>query len=104
VTLTSTNSSTAGPRINLLIQRAEAPFVSKALGGSVRECSLVARVAQNGRIKSYTYDPVTNNFSPDDGSGSLSDSGLRALAAVPGQEVTYTCLPPGSAPSLAISR
>jgi len=25
----------------------------------------------------------------------LSDAALRALAKVPGQEVTFTCLPPG---------
>jgi hypothetical protein len=32
------------------------------------------------------------------------DAALRALAAVPGQELTYTCAPPGSGPRLALDR
>jgi len=95
VTLTNANGSAAGPRIDLLIQRAAAPFTSKALGGAVRECNLVARVVQGGRIKRFLYDPVAQNFIPDDGTARLSDAQLRALAMAPGQEVTYTCMPPG---------
>src|ERR1044071_3752193 len=45
VTLTSSNASAVGPRITLLIQRAEAAFTSKAVGGAVKECDLVANVA-----------------------------------------------------------
>jgi len=32
---------------------------------------------------------------PDGGTPAISDATLRALATTPGQEVTYTCLPPG---------
>ncbi len=97
-TLTSTNAALAGPRINLLLARAAAPFSSKVLSssGPMTECDLVARVVQNGRVMSYLYDPVAKNFLPDDGSARVSDSALRGLAVKPGQEITYTALTPGT--------
>jgi hypothetical protein len=101
VTLNRTNAKSAGPRIALMIQRAETPFVSKQLGGQVKETDLVAHVALKGRIKSFLYDPVARNFIPDDGGPRLSDAALRALAMTPDQEVTYTCAAPGSGQRLA---
>jgi len=103
VTLTNDNSAAVGPRIDLLIARAAAPFTSKALNGAVTECDLVAQVVQNGRVMGYLYDPVANNFIPDDGSAEISDASLRALAAAPGQEVTYTAATPGSGARLAFA-
>ena len=90
VTLTASNASSAYPRIDLLIRRAGTPFTSKSLNGVTVECDLVATVVRNGRVETLLYDPARNLF------GSLSDSALRALAAVPGQEVTYTAATPGS--------
>jgi len=104
VTLTSTNSAAAGPRIDLLIQRAGAPFVSKALNGAVTECDLVVQVVQNGRIMSFLYNPAANNFIPDNKSAALPDAVIRAFAATPGQEVTYTAATPGSGPRLVFAR
>jgi DNA-binding beta-propeller fold protein YncE len=101
VTLTSSNGAAAGPRIDLLLQRAAAPFVSKALGGTVMECDVVAHVVRNGRVTGYLYDPAANQFIPDDGTGPVSDSSLRLLAATPGQEITYTAATPGSGPRIA---
>jgi DNA-binding beta-propeller fold protein YncE len=103
VTLTSGNGPAVDPRIDLLIQRAAAPFTSKALNGAVTECDLVANVVRSGRIMGYLYDPVAGNFIPDDQSARLSDASLRALAATPGQEVTYTAATPGSGPRIAFS-
>lgn len=103
LTLTSSNGSTVSSRINLMIQRAGASFISKALGGEVRECDLIAHVAHGGRVKGFLYDPVAGNFIPDDGTARLSDSALRALATTPGQEVTYTCVPAGSGSRIAFS-
>ncbi len=98
VTLTSTNAATAGARIDLMMQRAAAPFVSKALNGSspVTECDLVAHVVQDGRVKAYLYDPVANGFVSENGGARVTDAALRALAAKVGQEVTYTAATPGS--------
>jgi DNA-binding beta-propeller fold protein YncE len=103
VTLTSDNGSGAGPRIDLLMQRAAVPFVSKSLDGAVTECDLVAQVVQNGRIVGYLYDPVTGNFMRDDGVTRISDAALRTLAATPGQEVTYTAATPGSGSRVAFN-
>jgi hypothetical protein len=101
VTLTGTNSSAVGSRISLLEQRAGATFISKSLGGTVTECDLVAKVVQNGAMTGYLYDPNSGNFFASNGTTFLSDPALRALAATPGQEVTYTCVPPGSGSRVA---
>ena len=96
ITLTSSNAAVANPRINLLLKRAAAEFESKSLNGQVTECDVVAQVAINGAIKSYLYEPSAGNFHPSDHSAEISDTMLRALAATPGQEITYTAWPPGS--------
>ncbi len=101
ITLTSTNAAAVGPRIDLLLKQAALEFESKSLNGEVTECDVVAHVAVNGAIKSYLYEPSTAMFFAGDRSGSLSDAMLRALAATPGQEVTYTAWPPGCGPRVA---
>jgi DNA-binding beta-propeller fold protein YncE len=100
ITLTSTNSGVAGPRIDLLLQRAAAAFQSKSLGGATPECDVVAQVVQGGLMRSYLYVPATQSFETPDGS-KLTDIALRALAATAGQEVTYTAWPPGSGSRVA---
>jgi hypothetical protein len=45
---------------------------------------------------------TSGSFVGADGS-SRSDASLRALTATPGQEVTYTCTPPGSGSRIAFS-
>jgi hypothetical protein len=104
VTLTSTNTAAASPRIDLLIQRAAAPFTSKSLNGATTECDLVVQVVQNGRIASFLYNPAANNFIPDNRSAPLPDAVIRAFAAAPGQEVTYTAATPGSGSRLVFAR
>jgi hypothetical protein len=96
VTLTADNSQSAAARIDLLIQRASTPFISRALDAPTMECDLVARTVQNGRVRNFLYDPAAHRFIPDDGTAQLSSDALRALAATPGQEVTYTAATPGS--------
>ena len=102
-TLRADNATKVGPRIDLLIARAKAPFVSKVLGGSTTECDLTAKVRVDGRNRGYVMTP-TGEFAPDDGSATLSDADLRALASVPGQEVTYTAVPPGSGQRVGVDR
>jgi YVTN family beta-propeller protein len=94
VTLRSDNAPGVGPRIDLLAARARTPFTSKILGPKATECDLIARVVVAGVAKTFLMQP-DGTFLPDDGTASLSDSAMRALAATVGQEVTYTCLPPG---------
>jgi DNA-binding beta-propeller fold protein YncE len=85
VTLTSTNAATVGPRIDLMIAR-------QAAG----ECDLIVKgnvggephgwLLEGGPLSQYATDIGTEILDPD----------LRALAATPGQELTYTAVPPGS--------
>jgi hypothetical protein len=107
VTLTSSNSGVAGPRIDLMIARAAASFPSKVLedlnGGPVTECDLIAKLRQGSAQRGYLR--LSNGaFKPDDGGASISDGALRVLAATPGQEITYTCVPPGSGWRMALDR
>jgi len=102
VTLTSSNSAQANARIDLLIQRARTPFVSKELGGNVTECDLVATVVEGGTRRGYFYNIGQSAFVAAGGT-SRSDAALRGLARTAGQEVTYTCTPPGSGRRIADS-
>ena len=100
VTLTSGNAAAVSARIDLLMQRARTPFTSKELGGAVTECSLVARVVEGGVSRGLMYDGARRVFVAADGS-QRSEAAVRALASTPGQEVTYTCTPPGSGARIA---
>jgi YVTN family beta-propeller protein len=104
VTLTSSNGSAVGPRITLFEQRANASFTSKLLGGTVKECELVARVAQNGVIQGFLFNPTNGTFVPSGGGTALTDSQIRALANTAGQEVTFTAVPTGSGARVAATR
>jgi len=99
-TLTASNAASAGARIDLMIARAKTAFVSKELGGNVTECDLVAQVVEGGAKRGYLYDVNAAAFVAADGTR-RADSALRALASTPGQEVTYTCTPPGSGARIA---
>jgi len=106
VTRTSTNAGVADPRIDLLIARAGTGFTSKVLqdlnGGPVTECDLIAKMQLGGVQRGFYF--TGGAFQPDDGGAPLSDASLRLLANTPGQEVTYTCVPPGSGARMGIDR
>jgi YVTN family beta-propeller protein len=103
VTLRADNADAVGPRIDLMIARAKAPFVSKILGGKVTECDLVVKGVFHGRVRGYLLG-ADGTFTPDDGSAALADADLRALAATAGQELTYTAVPPGSGERIGLDR
>ncbi|MEE8311203.1 MAG: hypothetical protein V3R77_03025, partial [Candidatus Binatia bacterium] len=103
VTRSDTNGTTVDSRVTLLVQRAGTSFTSKVLGGVVTECDLVVK----GNIVSEPRGWVLSDgvFVGDKASESaLSDGALRALSNMPGQELTYTCVPPGSGVRLGIDR
>jgi hypothetical protein len=103
ITLTNTNSATVGPRITLLIQRASTPWVYKGFG-SARECDLTVKGTVAGEARGW-YLTTGGTFRSDRASEPLlSDASLRALAATAGQDLTYTCVPPGSAERLGVDR
>ena len=105
VTLTSQNSAAAGPRVDLLLQRAAVPFPSLQLGAGANECDVVAQVVQDGHIRTYLYDPVNKDFVTmwDRERVTVPDATLRTLAHTPGQEITYTAATPGSGARIAFA-
>jgi uncharacterized protein (TIGR03437 family) len=90
ISLTQSNTAVAGPRIDLLESRAAAG-----------ECDLVAQGIVNGLASGYLYNPQQKMFSTPNPSFTISDTGLRALAQNVGDELTFTCTPPGSGASIA---
>jgi DNA-binding beta-propeller fold protein YncE len=75
-------------RIALLVERAEVV---------PPECDLVVKGSHNGEARGWSYQPLTDTFQSDRAAEPpLADAQLRQIAAVPGQQLTYTCVPPGS--------
>jgi DNA-binding beta-propeller fold protein YncE len=92
VTLDGTNGAVVGPRIDLMIARAAAG-----------ECNLIAKGNVAGLQRGW-YRKVSGVFQGDRAETPLFDVALRALAATPGQEITYTCVPPGSGLRIGVDR
>jgi DNA-binding beta-propeller fold protein YncE len=103
VTLTNSNAVVANPRIDLLIARADTVFTSEILGGVTTECELIAKGIAGGSSHGYLY-LGGGSFQPDDGGAPISDANLRLQALGAAQEVTYTCVPPGSGMRMGIDR
>jgi len=102
VTLTSTSPGTVGTRISLLITRAGTNFTLKGTAGA-KECDLVVKGNVAGEARGWVLQG--SNFRSDRASEALlTDAQLRALAATAGQELTYTCVPPGSGTRAGIDR
>jgi hypothetical protein len=100
ITLISTSGSDVQSRVDLLVTRAGAPFVSQIRWQRL-ECDLVeGRIGGVARGWRYLGG---GGFQGDDGT-SISDASLRALAHTPGQELTYTCQPPGAGTRAGIDR
>ena len=82
-----------GPRIDLLIARAAAG-----------ECDLVVKGTVAGEPRG-AYRTAAGTFQTDRAAQApVSDAAIRALAATPGQEATYTCVPPGSGVRAGVDR
>jgi YVTN family beta-propeller protein len=100
VTLTAANAAEAGPRVDLLRERSEAPFVSKLLGPGATECDLVVKGSYGGREHGWLHTGG-GAFLGDEGEVT-TDSDLRALTRR--TPLTYTCAPPGSGRRMAVDR
>jgi hypothetical protein len=101
ITLTATNGSAVGSRIDLLIARSAASFTSLILGGVVTECDLIAKGAVGGSPRGWIR--LASGLFEDDHGNTIDDASLRALVATEGP-VTYTCAPPGSGTRMGIDR
>jgi YVTN family beta-propeller protein len=106
VTVTPVNQAASDvvARTALLRQRADTSFVWADHPG-VEECDLVVKGNVGGIARGYLFDPATNLFRSDRlAEATLTDVQLRALAATVGQELTFTCVPPGSGERIALDR
>jgi YVTN family beta-propeller protein len=91
ITLTSSNAATVSPRLALL--NSQAPT----------NCDLVVKGTVNGEQRGW-YKTAVGFRSDRAAEPLLSDVALRALAATPGQDLTYTCVPPGSGERIGVDR
>jgi DNA-binding beta-propeller fold protein YncE len=92
VTLGASNAAVAGPRIDVLTARAAAG-----------DCDLVAKASIGGVLRGWVR--TAGSFRSDRSTEStLSDAQLRALATTSGQEITYTCVPPGDGQRIGVDR
>jgi DNA-binding beta-propeller fold protein YncE len=93
-TLTGANARAVGPRLDLLIARA-----------SVGDCELMAKLLDRDDEQGLLYLPAIGKFQPNrQHQPAVSDAALRAWADDDGDEITYTCVPPGSGLRIALDR
>ena len=98
ITLTSLNGGVAGPRISLLIARAAANECDVVVKGLFPNLMLIRE--QRGWVRT-----AAGTFRSDrTGEALLTDAQLRAQANTANQELTYTCVPPGSGVRIGIDR
>ena len=104
ITLTGANAAGVGPRIDLMIARATTAF--DLLGQpDAKECDLVAKAVIGGQARGFLLNAASGNFQSDRAAEpALTDAQLRGLASTDGQEVTYTCVPPGEGVRLGLDR
>jgi DNA-binding beta-propeller fold protein YncE len=93
VTLGAGNAGVAGPRIDVLAGRAAAG-----------DCDLIVKGAVAGEARGWRR-LAGGAFQGDrQAEAPLADAVLRALAASSGQELTYTCVPPGAGTRAGVDR
>ena len=92
--ITLDSGGAGGGRVDLLIQRATAG-----------ECDLVVKGVLSNVQRGWLLDKATGKFRSDrTGDAEVIDADLRRQAATAGQELTYTCVPPGSGVRIGIDR
>ena len=105
LTLTAANASDADVvlRLGKLIASASTLYPDPDRPGA-KECDLVVKGRIAGTPRGW-WMSSPSVFTPDaDGGATISDASLRLLAGTTGQELTYTCVPPGSGERLGINR
>jgi len=105
VTLSAATAGAVSARIDLMELRASTNFTSQVLGGVVKECEVVVKGTLGGVAKGWLGNgAVPASYTPDDGGPAVTSAALRTLGAGAGQELTFTCVPPGSGNRIALDR
>lgn len=97
VTRTPTNGAVADPRIDLLLRRA-------SVSTPRRECDVIVKGVVAGEARGWARLESGLFRSDRAAEPLLTEDQLRAFVRVPGQELTYTAVPPGSAVRMGIDR
>jgi hypothetical protein len=91
VTLTGSNAAVAGPRIALLESRAD-----------VGECDLVAKTWLGAEELGFLYVGGGQFLTDRPGAPTVDQGWLEAVGVVGGRALTFTCVPPGEGPRVAL--
>ncbi len=103
-TLTGAADDVAEARVDLMQARAATPFIL-VRQAAAHECDLVVRGTVGGEDRGFLFDPRTGRYRSDRiADDDMGAGALRALANVPGQELTFTCAPPATGVRLALDR
>jgi YVTN family beta-propeller protein len=107
LTLTAANSAQTDvtSRLAALITRAGTDYTDPDRPVN-KDCDLVVKGRIGGEPHGWWMSSsAPAMFTPDvDGAPTVSDASVRALVNTTEQELTYTCVPPGSGPRLGIDR
>lgn len=96
-TLSAANRAVARPRINLMIERAKVTT-------PLPECDLVVKGIVNNEDRGWLMLQNGTFVSDRKSETLIGRFGLEKFARTPGQELTFTCVPPGSGVRMALDR
>ena len=100
VTLGATSDQAVADRVELLVTRC-----STVLTTTANECDLAVKGNVGSAARGYLLDTATGTFVGDRAADPPVDiATLLSYASVPGQELTFTAVPPGSGTRLALDR
>ncbi|HKC52155.1 MAG TPA: hypothetical protein VKF60_15280 [Myxococcota bacterium] len=105
VTLRGDNASDPSvvARLDLLVARAATPYADVDRSPN-NECDLIVKGRIGGAPHGW-WMSAPGSFTPDSSAEApIADADLRQLSSVPGQDLTYTCAPPGSGVRMGIDR
>jgi YVTN family beta-propeller protein len=90
-------------RIGLLVSRAGTPYADVDRSPN-NECDLIVKGRIAGKPRGW-WMSAPGVFTPDSSAeAAIADADLRQLANVAGQDLTFTCAPPGSGVRMGIDR
>ena len=103
-TLTPSSGADTLQRIDLLIARADATYYVDPVSGPAKECDLIAKGVLGGTYRGWLYQGSDTFKSDDVNDAPWSKAELLAIGSVPGQALTFTCVPPGAGTRMGINR